>query len=130
MEELQLRVEDFTRARKVMQEHNSDPVRAFELIQDELGEAGEVILAIAAIGINEELRKKLATELVDVGWMVLNMCNQMGIDFEAEFKEKEARNICKRPVSEWQEGTYADCDRKARREWTTLREAEFYQIPD
>lgn len=126
----QLRVRDYTLSRKVMQEHNSDPVKAGHLVGDEAREFLDVIAAIEHGEMTQELRKMLLTEGVDLVWLVLNIFNQLGADFQAEFREKEARNICKRPVSEWQDGTYAECDKKARREWTSLREAEFYQIPD
>jgi NTP pyrophosphatase (non-canonical NTP hydrolase) len=118
MKELVQMVRDFVADRPVMAENNADPKRIMELMFDEMREL-EVEVLKGDI-------KAASHEMPDVLWMLISLSNLLGVDLEAEFRTKGARNHLKRPASEWQTGTYQECDQRCRSNWTKEDELDFY----
>lgn len=118
MREIQKLIELYVSDRPVMMENNLVPANSLKLIKDELQEMEE------AMGD----KNSLGREIADVAWMLLSFANIHGIDVEEEIRTKMARNYLKRPAYLWQDGTYEECDKKARSEWTKQIEEEFYSL--
>jgi NTP pyrophosphatase (non-canonical NTP hydrolase) len=110
-------VGDYIDTRITMKQNNSDPKRVAVLLTEEVQEFLE----------EDDLEKK-ARECVDIIWLALSWAHMNGIDIDAEFREKWARNICKRPAYLYNNGlTYEEAEQEVKNYWTPEREEEFYQ---
>jgi NTP pyrophosphatase (non-canonical NTP hydrolase) len=111
-------VANFRADRPVMDRANSSDDLVFRYLQMELDELGEVLGD----------REKMKTELPDVAWFLITLCQNNNIDLFETLMEKASRNICKYPAGELQEGDWEEKRKQLRKDWTPMRENEFYSI--
>lgn len=111
-------IANFRKDRPVMDRSNRDDALVFQYLQMEVGELGEVLGD----------REKMMTEAPDILWFLITLCQNNNIDLFEAIMEKAARNICKYPASELQDGDWDEKRKQLRKDWTPMREAEFYSI--
>ncbi|MCG3203937.1 MAG: hypothetical protein KCHDKBKB_00614 [Elusimicrobia bacterium] len=122
MKELQQMVGDWLLDRPTMLENNT-----FHSVVDLLrGEVDELVEAHPN-GDN----KDIAQEVADVFIFALTLANILGVDVDAEVKEKMAYNLARYPASKFQSGSYQQ-SREECRAWVkeTGWKKEFYSIPE
>jgi NTP pyrophosphatase (non-canonical NTP hydrolase) len=70
-----------------------NPDQRFRYLVTEVGELGKELLRYAWPGENQEdIKRRVGHEMYDVVWNLCDLANQLGIDLETCFTEKEAFN--------------------------------------
>lgn len=116
----QTMVADFLKDRPVMEENNTFHA-VVELL---LGEVDELKDA----HVNGD-NKDIAQEVADVFIFAYTLANILGVDVDAEVREKVAYNITRYTAGNFQDGSYKDARDKSRA-WVqdTMWKDQFYKI--
>ncbi|TXG77806.1 hypothetical protein E6P97_00910 [Patescibacteria group bacterium] len=65
----------------------------YMLLNEEVGELAKSIRKLHGMKVDDVSRKHdVAEEAADVLWLLVDLCNRLGIDLEQAFRDKEAKN--------------------------------------
>lgn len=65
----------------------------FMLLTEEVGEFAKAVRKISGVKVDKQSRvNDMAEEAADVFWLLIDLCNRLGIDLEEAFRSKEAKN--------------------------------------
>lgn len=123
MKELQALVGDFLADRPTMKANNT-----FHTTVDLLRREVDELVEAHPNGDN----KDIAQEVADVFIFALTLANILGVDVDAEVREKTAYNHTRYKAENFKEGTDYDEGRKVSREWVKANnwKNKFYNIPE
>ena len=118
MLEIQKMVHNWIEDRPTMKANNQDKSRMMELLRLEVEELAEVI----------HDPEEVKGELIDVIFFAMTIADMMGIDVDAEFRDKHAFNLCRYAAGYFQDGDYDEARKRVKREEKEFVKRDFYSI--
>ncbi len=74
--------------------HKETVPEVFMLLTEEVGELGKAIRKAGGMKTHADSKiHDIEDEAADVLWMLLDLCNRLGVNLEAAFAKKEAKNL-------------------------------------
>lgn len=65
----------------------------FMLLAEEVGEFAKAVRKVSGVKVDKQSRvNDMAEEAADVFWLLIDLCNRLGIDLEEAFRNKEEKN--------------------------------------